>query len=434
MELSYDIATEGFDTASLKERIQKVFETAKRFLTNALNAIKSLVAKLMSKVFKKSTFEVNREYYNRIMKLMHEVEAIRVSSIDEMKLYINAGKFDYDKMYKIYQKLEDEITDLKDIGDQLSVIKPSSYGPTVTLVESNITKMRNNFAEMQSRYAEDIAKTAVVNKMIIAVVDKFCNGNVEIKDGHTMTEMIDLINLITLKTAKFNMSRATILISLVNMLLRNRVSEEERVNNVYVDGKFREVKNNDTNSTAIYSIQESLTNFINFCDEYQITEESLVNANKIYKSRINGIVDNEFDILNYPDSTPAEIEAKLKAISNQREDIKALIKDIRSEKVGVIDRLISGASIILRCSLSIVNIIVGKELGADISHKDITFVRLWKRLGILLGTKCANELLKNATVSKRTEFIQSLIRNLTKRNRELLKMETELNAKLNSLQ
>ena len=82
------------------------------------------------------------------------------------------------------------------------------------------------------------------------------------------------------------------------------------------------------------------------------------------------IKNNDVDISTMPDRTKEQINAKLKAIRNQRDDIKDLISRIKSEKADVVDRMISVAANILNAGLKVTSLFFGTELSAKITRFD----------------------------------------------------------------
>lgn len=314
MEVCYDIVTEGANFDSFKERLNRVFETAKRALKNALNAIRSIINKFLNKKFGTSVIEINRSYYNNMMNIINKIKSLDITPIAKLKIYISGATFNYDKLNQIYTDLANKLEDLKDLETNSKKIIPSNIGPTVVIKESHFTNMRNMFNAMQTQYAAEIQGNTAIHDYVMSL---FNSG--KIKDSnfgdHSLTEVVDMISTIVIRTSRINLMKATLLISLVDTLTRNRIKNDEYSSD-YTNGKYKNIKPSKSNNTPKHTVpavpiaavkystaKESLESFINYCDNMIIVEESISKAKKIYKSGRKELDKNYEYVMDLPDST-----------------------------------------------------------------------------------------------------------------------------------
>lgn len=444
MELTYDIVTEGARFDSFKERIKQVCSTAKRIITNALNTIRTIVAKLMNKVFHTKTVMFNRNYYNEIMAIINKVQAMNITPLAKIKMYFNAARLDYDKLNKIQTEYANQLQDLADMSQNISKIVPAKTGPTITITEGYFNKMRMDFRKMQQAYANELQNTDIIYQIANDYLENYIKDNPDsMEKVNSISEVVGLITTVVSRNGRLNMLRATLLINLTNLLTKNIIKDE--VPKDYTDAKYRNVKTpkNDAQTTnrternnpniRLLTVNESLTNFIDYCDDMMITEESLTRAKKTYKNEINGLKENLHDVTNMPDNTKEEIATKLKEIKNQREDIKDLLRRLKSEKVDFVDRLISGAAHLTRAGIGAAGTVTAFSLNSSFAHFDSAYLRIWKDIAIILGATKLSDLVKKATTANKREFIETAMRDLRSKDRQLIQLESALNDKLKSL-
>lgn len=70
---------------------------------------------------------------------------------------------------------------------------------------------------------------------------------------------------------------------------------------------------------------------------------------------------------------------------------------------------------------------------ADLFNVNAFGIRVFKRLGIILGASVLDNIISKATVSNRQGFIIKVISELKTKDRELYNLETSLNIKLKAV-
>ena len=442
MELCYDIATEGFNIANIKEKVKTAFGKIKRIFQKIIDVIKNVINKLLSKINRSKKYKINRDYYNNIMHIIHKVESFDVSYTKKIKAYVGAATFDCNKVDSIYADIISKMQELKDLEVNASKVKPSMSGPIAEISENHFNEMKEKFQNMYYMYMNDIQNINAIYNTAMSLLSKSNSLNDKVKDEYTISQLIESILTVSTRNARLNLMKANLLISLTNMISTHFINEGDEYNTDYENAHYKNVKNNTPNSKSSnnsdkggYSLMtvESVNMLIDFCDNYQITNESLISAKRTVKKEMKYIKNNDVDISTMPDRTKEQINDKLKAIRNQRDDIKDLISRIKSEKADVVDRMISVAAHVVNAGLKITSLFFSTDLSAKIVRYNDSIYNVWKDLGIILGTNLAASLVKQATIKNKKEFIDSTIYELRKRDRLLIKMETTLNNKLNSL-
>ena len=434
MEVCYDIANEGFSINSLKNLIKNAISKAINIFKMIIRTIKSVINKLLNKTFKVNVFAVDYIIYDQVMSLIRKVEDIDTSYIDKIKTVIDVLKDNTSDIMAINNDIITKIKDLNEIKKYVSNIKPNINSKKVVIRQKYYDYMANRFEIMKDNCSDEIVLNNTLYNLLLKAIQPLYSVNKDV--AMTINNKMNLILNIILKNSYINSLKASLLIELAAIIQKNKVAVtngkvEKGIDknmivedNIFdtsdaIDVEFREV--NRSNNSFI-----SLNSFIDFCDEYQIANESLRKAKKEYKISINDINKSINDIYKMPDSTIEQKKAKIEVINHERDNINDLIIRMKSEKPDVIDNVLSTLSKICSGALTAGAVISSLKSFTETLHGNYESINYISRILYLVGYSPINDLIKSGEINNRKSAVRLLIKNLSNREKELLELEKSL--------
>lgn len=404
VEPFYEIAEESFSLSKIKETVKNTVQNLIVKLRNFIQFITSKINKLLEKFFKVKTLTINQDLYNEVMGMIHSILNLDFSLWQNIKFDIAFIKKDYESIEKLYMDLLKKLKILDDIGNQVINMKEVYTSKTVVVKTSSLNNMRDRFNKMKQLALQQVTSFSILQN----VVDKIMSDKeTDNKIIQKLQENISLIMKLQSKTATIDMFKANLLLKLVYKLFSNDVTVQQPKVGI--------------------EMKPSLNSFIDFCDEYQIAEESLRGIKKL--SNIKDIRERELEITKMPSKTKEEIKAKIEAYEDLTDECRDALAKLKDLKPDALDHLISTLSYVGSGAVA-----VGAGVqNAKISHNPygVGYNAIAKLIGIGLGAGFIKAIISKGTVRSKKELLSSIKQEITKNISNYTKSIANLEQKMN---
>lgn len=431
---NYLIATESFNVQNMKSKVQSWFTRIKTILQKLVGAIGKFVKETLEKIHL-SSLTVNKNYYKDIMNLIHKIDNVDFSLNEKLKNFRSLVKLDLDALDNSFNELANKIVELQDIEENISKLNPSSDGQIIKIPEAHVMNLKKRFDTMEKSCMSDQQTASVIYQSVLASLTKI-DQEISDNDSIDILDKVNKVMSIVTKKNTCNIARAKLMQRLVNMIITHANKLKENKKDKNVDKSFDDEIYPDSNvrkqNGKLLQIGMSAEAFLIFCDDYQEAEESFRDVKKFDKN-IQNMYKKETDIFNMPEKTLEDINKKLDAANNQKEQCLTLMKELSSLKPDIGDRLISGLSKVVGIGTSIgsgaySNNLISKTMKGMNSSSNIL-----KSICVLIGMSVIIDIMKSNTTKGKKEIITKLINELKKKSNSLDKLILNLESKRNSM-